>query len=141
LLAVLQAADVDAAKAHMEAAHTWYKKAHAAAIAFEQQRKAEADAKQKEDGADAAAAAKQPETAANGSAAPGEPLSLPAHAQVMYGNSLYEWSQVLAAVGQEWKGLLDDAVACFKDAGCAEPDIRTALKNHTQVGALARALC
>jgi hypothetical protein len=120
----------------MEAAHTWYKKAHAAAIAYEQQRKAEADAKQKEDGADAAAAAaaKQPETAAaNGSAAPGEPLSLPAHAQVMYGNSLYEWSQVLAAVGQEWKGLLDDAVACFKDAGCAEPDIRTALKNHTQV--------
>ncbi|KAF6253087.1 hypothetical protein COO60DRAFT_1703978 [Scenedesmus sp. NREL 46B-D3] len=135
-LTKIKAADVEAAKGHMETAHTWYKKAHAAALAFEQQRKAEAEAKQKEDGGDAAAAAaKQPEAAANGTAA-GEPMTLPAHAQVMYGNSLYEWSQVLAAVGQEWKGLLDDAVACFKDAGCAEPDIRAALKNHTKADQL-----
>ncbi|WIA12548.1 hypothetical protein OEZ85_006209 [Tetradesmus obliquus] len=130
-LTKIKAADVEAAKAHMDTAHTWYKKAHEAAVALEQQRKAEADAKQKEEGGDAAAAApKQPDAAANGAA--GEPMALPAHAQVMYGNSLYEWSQVLAAVGGEWRGLLDEAVACFKDAGCAEPDIRTALKNHTQ---------
>jgi hypothetical protein len=120
----------------MATAHTWYKKAHAAAVALEHQRKAEADAKQKEEAGDAAAAAaKQPDAAAANGAAAGEPMSLPAHAQVMYGNSLYEWSQVLAAVGQEWRGLLDDAVACFKEAGCAELDIRGALKNHTQVGA------
>jgi hypothetical protein len=127
----------------MDTAHAWYKKAHEAAIALEQQRKAEAEAKQKEEAGDAAAAAaaaaKQPE-AANGAAA-GEPMSLPAHAQVMYGNSLYEWSQVLAAVGQEWRGLLDQATACFRDAGCAEPDIRAALKNHTQVGGVGPVGC
>uniref|UniRef100_A0A383WIS0 Uncharacterized protein n=1 Tax=Tetradesmus obliquus TaxID=3088 RepID=A0A383WIS0_TETOB len=126
-----EAAAAAASAAATREALTKIKKAHEAAVALEQQRKAEADAKQKEEGGDAAAAAaKQPDAAANGAA--GEPMALPAHAQVMYGNSLYEWSQVLAAVGGEWRGLLDEAVACFKDAGCAEPDIRTALKNHTQ---------
>jgi len=37
-----------------------------------------------------------------------------------------------AAVGREWRGALDDAVAKFRAAGCPEPDIRQALANHTQ---------
>ena len=31
---------------------------------------------------------------------------------------------------QEWRPLVDEAVRHFKDAGCAESDIRGALKNH-----------
>lgn len=54
--------------------------------------------------------------------------------QVMHGNSLYEWSQMLAAVGDaSWRGVLDEATELFKAAGCAEKDIRGALKNHTEV--------
>ncbi|GAX75372.1 hypothetical protein CEUSTIGMA_g2816.t1 [Chlamydomonas eustigma] len=51
---------------------------------------------------------------------------------IMHGNILYEWSQVLAAVGKEWKPVLDLGVSKFRAAGAAEPDIRAALKNHTQ---------
>jgi hypothetical protein len=53
---------------------------------------------------------------------------------VSHGNALFEWSQVLAAVGDaSWRPLLDEAAALFRSAGCAEKDIRAALKNHTQV--------
>jgi hypothetical protein len=55
--------------------------------------------------------------------------------QVLHGNALYEWSQVLAAVGDAgWRAVLDEASSLFRAAGCAEKDIRDALKNHTQVG-------
>lgn len=51
---------------------------------------------------------------------------------IMHGNVLYEWSQVLAAVGKDWKPMLDSAVDKFKTAGAAEADIRGALKNHSK---------
>jgi hypothetical protein len=52
----------------------------------------------------------------------------------MHGNTLYEWSQMLAAVGDaSWKSVLDEAAGLFRTAGCAEKDIRAALKNHTEV--------
>ncbi|KAK9834855.1 hypothetical protein WJX81_004062 [Elliptochloris bilobata] len=55
-----------------------------------------------------------------------------ANVTVMWGNLLYEASQMRAAVGREWRPALDEAVAKFRAAGCPEPDIRQALANHTQ---------
>lgn len=54
-----------------------------------------------------------------------------AHCQVMWGNLLYELSQMKAAVGEEWKPMLDEATAKFRSAGCPEADIRQALSGHT----------
>jgi len=48
----------------------------------------------------------------------------------MWGNMLYEQSQLWGAIGREWKPLLDDATVKFKQAGCAIKDIRQALQNH-----------
>eukprot|EP00951_Prasinocladus_malaysianus_P032619 scaffold318580_cov24-Prasinocladus_malaysianus.AAC.1 len=59
-----------------------------------------------------------------------EEISFKAQALVMWGNVLYEQSQVRAAVGKEWKPLLDEAVVKFNEAGCQQADIRTALLNH-----------
>ncbi|KAF8067116.1 CLMP1 [Scenedesmus sp. PABB004] len=126
-LARLKAADVDSAAPHMDAAHTWYKQAAEAAAAAESAHKAEAAAKAGDGDAD-----KAPAAAAASAGGAGGDMSLAGHAQVLYGNSLYEWSQVLAAVGKEWRALLDQAVDCFKAAGCAQADIRAALKNHSQ---------
>lgn len=53
-----------------------------------------------------------------------------ANALVNWGNLLYERSQIKAALGDDWKPLLDEATAKFREAGCNEPDIRGALKNH-----------
>lgn len=44
----------------------------------------------------------------------------------------YEYSQLLAAAGLEWRKALDAAVALFKGADCSDADVRAALKNHTQ---------
>lgn len=54
-----------------------------------------------------------------------------AHCQVMWGNLLYELSQMKAAVDEEWKPLLDEATDKFRIAGCPESDIRSALSGHT----------
>ena len=54
-----------------------------------------------------------------------------AHCQVMWGNLLYELSQMKAAVGEEWHPLLDEATNKFRIAGCPESDIRGALSGHT----------
>ncbi|EIE21525.1 hypothetical protein COCSUDRAFT_66932 [Coccomyxa subellipsoidea C-169] len=57
-----------------------------------------------------------------------------AHCMVMWGNLLYEASQMYAAAGRaDWKATLDQAVDNFRAAGCPENDIRAALGNHTQV--------
>ena len=57
-----------------------------------------------------------------------------AHCMVMWGNLLYEASQMYAAAGRaDWKATLDQAVENFRAAGCPENDIRAALGNHTQV--------
>ena len=56
-----------------------------------------------------------------------------AHCQVMWGNLLYEASQIYAGAGRpDWRETLDAAVERFRSAGCPEPDIRAALGNHTQ---------
>lgn len=47
-----------------------------------------------------------------------------------WGNFLYERSQLAARSGKEWRPMVDEAVQHFKNAGCAEADIRGALKNH-----------
>eukprot|EP01024_Parvocaulis_polyphysoides_P050282 TRINITY_DN48970_c0_g1_i1.p4 TRINITY_DN48970_c0_g1~~TRINITY_DN48970_c0_g1_i1.p4 ORF type:complete len:103 (-),score=24.99 TRINITY_DN48970_c0_g1_i1:225-533(-) len=57
-------------------------------------------------------------------------MSLRNQLLVMWGNMLYEQSQLWAAIGREWQPMLDDATAKFKQAGCAIKDIRQALKNH-----------
>ncbi len=54
-------------------------------------------------------------------------------AQVLKGNFLFEWSQMQAAVGAEWRPLLDAATGLFRDAKCPEKDIRGALRNHSKV--------
>ena len=49
---------------------------------------------------------------------------------------MYEWSQMLAAVGRpeaEWRAELEAAQALFREAGCPEKDIRNALRNHLKV--------
>ena len=40
--------------------------------------------------------------------------------------------QVLAAVGRDWKPVLDGAVDKFRTAGASEADIRGALRNHSR---------
>jgi hypothetical protein len=63
--------------------------------------------------------------------------SPPSHMLIMWGNALYEWSQVLAAINKaEWRSILDTATDKFRAAGAAEADIRAALKNHTKVADL-----
>jgi hypothetical protein len=127
-----QAADVEAAKVHMDAANDLYKQAVAAAQLAEESRKAEAAAKQQKaaNGDASAADAGTPEPSL-----PQQDMTISGHAQVMWGNNLYEWSQMLAAVGKtEWRTVLDEGVELFKKAGCSETDIRGALKNHSQVG-------
>ena len=61
--------------------------------------------------------------------------SMKAQVQVMWGNTLFEQSQMRARLGKEWRNLLDTAVAKFKGAGCAEADIEQALKVHRGVRA------
>jgi hypothetical protein len=104
----------------MDAAAGWYKRAVAAGE--EADAKAKADAGGGEGGAAAAPAA--------------EEMGLAAQALVMEGNNLYEWSQLLAAVGKEWRPVLDAAVERFKSAKCSDADVRGALKNHTNAGEL-----
>eukprot|EP00198_Chlamydomonas_reinhardtii_P013175 XP_001702512.1 predicted protein [Chlamydomonas reinhardtii] len=70
--------------------------------------------------------------AAAAAANPGE-FSFKAQALVLKGNFMYEWSQMLAAVGRpeaEWRAELEAAQALFREAGCPEKDIRNALRNH-----------
>ena len=64
--------------------------------------------------------------------------SMKAQVLVMWGNTLFEHSQMRARLGKEWRSLLDDAVVKFKDAGCAQADIDQALKVHRGVRAEAK---
>ena len=52
---------------------------------------------------------------------------------VMWGNTLFEQSQMRAKTGEPWRPLLDQAVEKFKEAGCAQADIDQALKVHRGV--------
>lgn len=58
------------------------------------------------------------------------------HALVMWGNVMFEQSQILAVTGGDWKAMLDEAVSKFKEAACAEKDITQALRTHIKVDEL-----
>ncbi|KAG2497984.1 hypothetical protein HYH03_004243 [Edaphochlamys debaryana] len=110
-LALLQGDTVSGAEGKFRAALEWVDKAVALAPAM--------DAKQE---------AVKP---AEGQAAPAQgEYGFKAQALVLKGNFIYEWSQMLAAVGQDWRPQLDAGVALFREAGCPEKDIRVALRNH-----------
>lgn len=57
-------------------------------------------------------------------------------ALIQKGNFLFEWSQMQAAVGVEWRAVLDGATQLFRDAACSEKDIRGALKSHYRIAEL-----
>uniref|UniRef100_A0A7S0MSF5 PB1 domain-containing protein n=1 Tax=Pyramimonas obovata TaxID=1411642 RepID=A0A7S0MSF5_9CHLO len=83
--------------------------------------------------AEPAAAEKQEEKKpAEAEAAPGQADEVLVRSQVlvMWGNVLYEQSQVRAQQGKEWEPLLDTAVAKFREAKCSEDDISGALASH-----------
>ncbi len=82
-----------------------------------------------------------PQAAEAGQAQPAAPAGQPeydfhAQALVLKGNFIYEWSQMLAATGAEWRPVLDGAVALFREAKCPEKDIRGALRNHYRAAEL-----
>jgi len=110
----IKKSDVEAARSHMKKAAEWYKKALAAAEAADAKRKAEAAASKAESEATAS------EAAASEAAPASEGESFRGQAMIMEGNVLYEWSQLLAAVGLEWKATLDAAVERFKGASCSD---------------------
>mmetsp|Transcript_7816 Transcript_7816/g.14800 ORF Transcript_7816/g.14800 Transcript_7816/m.14800 type:complete len:667 (-) Transcript_7816:369-2369(-) len=76
----------------------------------------------------------EPESKKEGdaAAAPTQPDEQLVRSQVlvMWGNVLYEQSQVRAQQGKEWEALLDEAVAKFREAKCSEDDINGALLLH-----------
>jgi len=128
------AKDVSAAAAHVKAAEKWFDKARDAGEAQDAKKKAEEEAKKAKKGEEEGKEEeKKEEKQANRGAAKEPEITLAGQAQIMHGNIMYEWSQLLAAVGKDWRQVLDDAVERFRKAGCSEADIRNALKNHTQV--------
>ena len=51
--------------------------------------------------------------------------------QIIWGNALYDQSQIWAGVGLDgWKDMVADAKARFLSATCKESDINDALRNH-----------
>lgn len=60
-----------------------------------------------------------------------EDINFYAQSLVLIGNLLYEQSQLSAAVGQPgWKEQVEKAARLFRQAGCVESDIRSALVSH-----------
>ena len=51
-----------------------------------------------------------------GGRAPADEPSMKAQVLVMWGNTLFEHSQMRARPSKEWKGILDEAVVKFKEA-------------------------
>ena len=45
-------------------------------------------------------------------------------ALLSWGNLQYEESQLVAVAGGDWRAILDEATAHFREAGCNEADIR-----------------
>jgi hypothetical protein len=51
--------------------------------------------------------------------------------KIIWGNALYDQSQIWAGVGLDgWKGMVEDAKKRFLDATCKERDVLEALRNH-----------
>ncbi|GFR41316.1 hypothetical protein Agub_g1998 [Astrephomene gubernaculifera] len=126
-LAAVNADGVTAAQSLFESALSWAERAIAVAPSM--------DARQKEAQAKAAADASSQGAAGTAAQQPPE-YDFRAQALVLKGNYIYEWSQMLAAVGQEWRPQLDGAVGLFREAGCPEKDIRVALRNHFKAAEL-----
>mmetsp|Transcript_14445 Transcript_14445/g.43688 ORF Transcript_14445/g.43688 Transcript_14445/m.43688 type:complete len:721 (-) Transcript_14445:878-3040(-) len=87
-------------------------------------------AENKENEASTSGDAAEPATEAEAGAGSGDEYFMYAQVLLNWGNFLYERSQLAARSNQEWRPLVDEAVQHFRDAGCAESDIRGALKNH-----------
>lgn len=115
--------DVERAKGNFEKALKFFEKAFS--------NLPKEPTKEEEEGASKEGEAKK-ETPKQQEGGQQEEVSLKAHTLVLWGNLLYEISQVRAAVGIQWKPLLDDAVGKFREAGCSEADIRQALLNHSK---------
>ena len=77
----------------------------------------------------------KPKEAPKEGEAPADEPSMKAQVLVMWGNTLFEHSQMRARLSKEWKSILDEAVVKFKEAGCAQADIDQALKVHRGVRA------
>ena len=117
-MAALTPADVKAAEGYFKKAWSTFEKAEAAVPAADRGKK-------------------QPPPPADGGAP--EDAGPWANIIVMWGNALYEQSQMRAATGakeEEWRGPLDAATAKFRDAGCPEADVITALRAHVKAAAL-----
>ena len=48
----------------------------------------------------------------------------------MWGNTLFEHSQMAAKQSKPFQPLLDEAIAKFNEAGCQKSDVDQALKVH-----------
>jgi hypothetical protein len=124
-MAALTPGDVRAAEGHFKKAWAAFEKAEAAVPAADRGKKQPPP----------------PAPPADGSAPPppAEDAGPWANVVVMWGNALYEQSQMRAATGapeKEWKPPLDAAVAKFREAGCPEADVVTALRAHVKAGEL-----
>jgi hypothetical protein len=129
-LARVAAADVEAAAAYLEKADEWYKAAAAAAEAADAKRKQEqAVRKQGGKGGKGAGGAS---TSGGGEEEENAAATFAGQTRIMAGNTWYEWSQLLAAAGKEWRPVLDRAVGLFRAAACSDADVRAALKNHAR---------
>lgn len=62
---------------------------------------------------------------------------LPNQVKIIWGNALYDQSQIWAGVGLSgWKEMVEDAKARFLSATCKEKDVLEALRNHINAGDL-----
>ena len=68
---------------------------------------------------------------------PDETHLLQNQVQIIWGNALYDQSQIWAGVGMDgWKAMVDDAKQRFLGASCKEADVNDALRNHIQADEL-----
>lgn len=62
---------------------------------------------------------------------------LPNQVKIIWGNALYDQSQIWAGVGLPgWKDMVEDAKARFLSATCKERDVMEALRNHINASEL-----
>lgn len=62
---------------------------------------------------------------------------LPNQVKIIWGNALYDQSQIWAGVGLSgWKEMVEDAKSRFLSATCKEKDVLEALRNHINASEL-----
>ncbi|GMH37813.1 hypothetical protein BSKO_05686 [Bryopsis sp. KO-2023] len=109
-----------------------YKKGVELGESLDKQREAEKEKREQQNQTVSKTPPANPPPAAEQKDAQDEP-GLHTHALVMWGNVMFEQSQILAVTDGDWKAMLDEAVSKFKEAGCAEKDITQALRTHIKV--------